>query len=493
MAKAPTRTPSIEKLLAGGSSEWNKLRKSGQVPTEHIGATFENLFSANADLSGLGLVGSEWDRCDLSRVTFRDTDLSNAYFHGGRLQDCDFRGANLEGATFERLKLLRCDFTGAQGLDSLELEDVDMDRVTGLDGEEAPPPPPPPAQGVTSFTREQRAQVMGSASPTQEDAANELPPFRPQDSAAQLLSRGLRKLQVPPPWVLDVPGLRPLLPSKLTPGSALESLYREAVKNRLEGRPTHPDQDAVKRSQQSLRLGSKDAAHAAMYLREVGIAPLFRFSAAKVLKEQLRAEVDVDDPTAQIDPRITGALLELKLPHEISEHLGEARKRLAAAQLFTSLLEAGFVPENNWDEALESAEPALDLAHTAHGDDRQALLESFQAFAGLPDEVRLRRLGYLAEAAAHLELISRLPPGTEPEWITGPESRECHDREMTLVGTIKGVEIPSTVPELAQTELGIPVGTVPEDSENDLFVHLRCAECGKERLLMQSPSDGSEE
>ncbi len=110
----------IEDLLKSGSTEWNKLRKGGKVGTDHTGATFENLFSANADLSGLVLVGSEWDRCDLSKVTFRESDLSGAYFHGGRLQDCDFRGANLEGATFERLKLLRCDFAGAVGLEALE-------------------------------------------------------------------------------------------------------------------------------------------------------------------------------------------------------------------------------------------------------------------------------------------------------------------------------------------------------------------------------------
>ena len=140
-----TKGQTIEVLLQGGSTAWNKLRQAGKVPHDHTGATFAQLFSANADLSGLGLIGSEWEKCDLSKINFRETDLSNAYFHGGRLQDCDFRGANLEGATFEKLKLLRCDFTGCAGLDALELEDVDMDRVVGLNGEEAPPPPPPPA------------------------------------------------------------------------------------------------------------------------------------------------------------------------------------------------------------------------------------------------------------------------------------------------------------------------------------------------------------
>src|SRR4029078_2679603 len=136
------KTLRIEELLKNGSTEWNRAPKSGTVSTDPTGATFETLFSANTDLSGLVLVGSEWDRCDLSKVSFRDTDLSNAYFHGGRLPDCDFRGANRDGATFERLKLLRCDFSGAQGLEALELDDVDMDRIHWLGGWEAPAPPP---------------------------------------------------------------------------------------------------------------------------------------------------------------------------------------------------------------------------------------------------------------------------------------------------------------------------------------------------------------
>jgi Pentapeptide repeats (9 copies) len=484
MPKAPT----IEKLLAAGSAEWNRLRKAGQAPTDGTGATFAQLFSANADLSELTLIGSEWDRCDLSKVSFRGADLSNSYFHGGRLQDCDFRGANLEGATFERLKLLRCDFTGATGLDDLELDEVDMDRVVGLHGEEPPPPPPPPAQGVTSFTREQRQQALGMLAPAQEEAS-ELPPFRPQDPPGALLFRGLKRLPQLPPWVLDAPGLRPPLPARLPPGTGLESLYREAVKARLENRPVAADVGAVERAQKSLRLGAKDAALAAVYLREVGQTPHFRFSAARTLKEQLRNEVDVEDLTASIDPRTTAALFELRLPHETAEHLGEARRRLAATQLFTALLEAGFTPENNWDEAVDSQEVSQDLAHTATGGDREALLEAFQAFAALPEEARLRRLAYLAEASANLELLSRLPDGLEPRWLSGPESRECHDREMTFVEALSAEELPKRVPELAQAELGIPAGTVPEESEQDLFVHLRCEQCGRERLLMQSPTE----
>jgi hypothetical protein len=492
MPKAPT----IEQLLQNGSAEWNRLRKAGKVPTEHTGATFAQLFSANADLSGLGLVGSEWERCDLSKVNFRDTDLSNAYFHGGRLQDCDFRGANLEGATFEKLKLLRCDFTGAKGLDEADFDEVDMDRVTGLDGEEAPPPPPPPVQGITAFTREQRDKVMGPGSllapaneQQQQSAEGELPPFKPQDNPGQLFFRALKRLGAPPLWVLDVAGLRPLLPARLPPGSSLETLYREAVKTRLENKKPAADPGAVERAQRSLRMGSKDSNLAAMYLREVGVVPSFRFSAAKVLKDALREELAVDDLTGSVDPRTTGALLELRLPQDVVEHTHEVRRRLAATQLYTALLEAGFNPDNNWEEALESAEPAMELAQLATSEDRQALLEGFQVFSALPEEARLRRLAYLAESLNHLELLGRLPEGMEPAWLSGPETRECHDREMTYVQSLRADDIPKKVPALGKAELGVPEGEVPEESDDDLFVHLRCDVCGKEKLIVQSPAE----
>lgn len=474
----------IEELLKGGSTQWNKLRKAGTVASDHTGATFAQLFSANADLSGLGLVGSEWDRCDLSKVSFRDTDLSNAYFHGGRLQDCDFRGANLEGATFEKLKLLRCDFSGARGLEELELDDVDMDRVVGLDGEEPPPPPPPPVVGVTSFTREQRtAALNGMGGPSEP----EHPPFRPQDAAGTLLFRGIERLGTPPVWVLDVPGLRPPLPPRLQSGSGLEGVLREAVATRLSGSRPMTDPESVKKAQQAIRIGSKDAAIGAMYLREVGVEPEFRFSSEAALKASLRREIEVDDHTASVDPRTAGALLELRLPHETEEALGEVKRRLAAAQLFSSLLEAGFTPENNWEEALESTDASMDLAALAAGDSRDELTEAFSTFAGLPEEARLRRLGYLAESASHLEALTRLSPDVQPRWVSGPESREHHDREMHYLQSLTAEEIPAKVAELAKTDLGVEPGQVPEDSADDLFVHLRCPVCGAEKLLVQTP------
>lgn len=482
------KVPTIETLLRNGSAEWNKLRKAGKVSLDHTGATFAQLFSANADLSELALIGTEWDKCDLSKVSFRAADLSNAYFHGGRLQDCDFRGANLDGATFEKVKLLRCDFSGAQGLEGLELEEVDLDRVVGLNGEEPPPPPPPPVVGITSFTREQRAAAVAAAAGDEgyEGEGGELPPFRPQDTPSALLSRNLKRLGNPPPWVLDAPGLRPLLPGRLPPGQSLESLLREAVKARLENRKPVPDMGAVDRAQKALRLGTKESPYAALYLKETGIEPRFRFSAAKTLAGLLREELEIDDLTSSIDPRVTGALFELKLPQEGSEQVGELRRRLAATQLFTALLEAGFTPENNWEEALEASDAALDLASIATGNDREALAQAFVTFTALPEEARLRRLCYLAEATAHLEALALMPNGVEPGWLSGPEARECHEREMELVQTLAAGDIPAKVPELAQMELGVSPGEVPEDSDGDLFIHFRCPECMKEKLVVQS-------
>jgi hypothetical protein len=287
-----------------------------------------------------------------------------------------------------------------------------------------------------------------------------------------------------PAWALDAPSLRPPLPPQVSGGAGLESLLREAVRARLEGRKPHADAEASRRAQQALRAGGRDAAFGALYLREVGVTPEFRFAPAQGLRQQLTAELEVDDATGQIDPRICGALLALRLPRNAAEAFGEARRRLAAAQLFTALLEAGFFPDNNWEEAVDSADAALELLERAGG--REVAGEAFRTFATLPEEARLRRLAYLAESAAHLEALSRMPEAEEPDWRIAPEWRECHEREMELVETLGANDIPAKVPKLAKEELGVPEGQVPEESEDDLFLHLRCPSCGKEKLLLQS-------
>ncbi|MGA9526277.1 MAG: pentapeptide repeat-containing protein, partial [Myxococcaceae bacterium] len=299
--------------------------------------------------------------------------------------------------------------------------------------------------------------------------------------------RGLTALGASPAWTLDVPGLRPPLGAQVSVGTSMESVYREAVRARLEGRVPVSDPEAVKRAQRALQLGSKEAAHAAMYLRELNVESEFRFSAAKALKSMLREEIEVDDLTGAVDPRVTGALASLRLPFETVDHLAEVRRRLNAAVLFTALLEAGFTPEHNWEEALESQETALELASNATSGNRPALTEGFAAFYGLPEEARLRRLAYLAESAWHLEQLKRLPEGVEPAWVLEPEGREHHEREMDFVQALTDKQIPEKVPELAKTELGVTPGEIPEDSGNDLFIHFRCRVCGEEKLVTQSP------
>ena len=114
----------------------------------------------------------------------------------------------------------------------------------------------------------------------------------------------------------------------------------------------------------------------------------------------------MEDATSDVDPRITGALLELKASAEALDLVGELRMKLAAATLFSSLLEAGFAPDNNWEEAVDSQEASQDLAHIASNGNRPMLGDAFKSFAELPDEVRMRRLAYLAEATAHVEAMS---------------------------------------------------------------------------------------
>ena len=60
---------------------------------------------------------------------------------------------------------------------------------------------------------------------------------------------------------------------------------------------------------------------------------------------------------------------------------------------------------------------------------------------------------------------------------------------MTYVQALKAADIPAKVAALAKAELGVPEGEVPEDSDDDLFIHLRCDVCGKEKLIVQSPGE----
>ena len=393
----------IEELLKSGSKQWNQLRMTGQVRVDHTGATFSQLFSANADLSNLTLIGSEWDMCDLSKVSFKCSDLSNSYFHGGRLQDCNFRGANLSGVTFEKLKMLRCDFTGADGLDEIEFDNVDMDRVTGLGGTDAPQASVPPAVGITSFTREQRTAALLSRQPQFE---SNLPPFLPGDSPTALLFRALKQLPNPPDWALDVPGLRLPLPADMPPGTSLELLYREAVKTRLEGQRPASDLQSVTHARQVIADGGAEVPLAMSYLHEVDEPCTPSKAAVDSLYAAFEQTLAIADMTHEVDPKLILSLSKLRSNNKALEYLDNLRRRLVACTLFTALLEAGFSPDNNWEEAVDSTETSQEQAHFAAQGDRKLLAQAFSAFASLPEELQMRRLAYLAESVMQLEAIA---------------------------------------------------------------------------------------
>jgi len=92
--------------------------------------------------------------------------------------------------------------------------------------------------------------------------------------------------------VLDVPGLRPPLPTRLMPGTSFESLYREAVKTRMENRRPVGENQAIDKAKLVVKEGGNDVAVAVMYLREVGVEPGTSEAAVEALTAALRAGAD---------------------------------------------------------------------------------------------------------------------------------------------------------------------------------------------------------
>jgi len=367
-------------LLKNGSKTWNQLRQEGKIAKDYTGATFVQLFSANANLAELCLTGSEWEACDLSRVSFRNTDLSNAYFHGGRLQDCDFRNAQLDGATFENLKLVRCNFSGAQGLKALELLAVDMDSVIGLeelDEEEA----------------EEEEKLETTSPPAPSFAQN----FRPFDSPEQLLQKGLRRLEQIPLWALDVYELGPPLPSQAPTALSPEGLLRDWAKAKLTSQKPTVTEAGLQRAKTALAQNSADVACAIVYLHHLGTAFSCNETVLLSLQNAFRETIELDDLTGAVDPRLVQALRLSGAEQELLGSLDELRIRLSAAQLFTALLQAELSPHNTlWKEAVDNNETATALGQMAAGGDLDFLEEAFRIFAGLPEEIQLQRLAYLS-------------------------------------------------------------------------------------------------
>ncbi|MCL2012549.1 MAG: pentapeptide repeat-containing protein [Cystobacterineae bacterium] len=387
MSPMPLR---IEALLKNGSKTWNQLRQEGKTAEDYTGATFVQLFSANTNLAELCLAGSEWEACDLSRVSFRNADLSNAYFHGGRLQDCDFRNAQLEGATFENLKLVRCNFSGAKGLKALELIAVDMDYVVGLE----------------ELEEKEEEENVGTRASSGVENSEETPlafaqNFRPFDSPEQLFQKGLRRLEQIPLWVLDVHELGPPLPLQTFIALGPEGLLRDLAKAKLSHQKPTLTETGLQRAKNALAQNSADVACAIacaiVYLHHAGAEFSCDEAALRTLHNAFQETIELDDLTGAVDPRLVHALKLAKAEQTLLNSLDELRIRLSAAQLFTALLQAKLPPEHaHWKEAVENDETATSLCKMASGGDLDFLEEAFHVFAGLPEEIQLQRLAYLA-------------------------------------------------------------------------------------------------
>jgi len=393
----------IEVLLKNGSKLWNQMRQEGKVADDYTGATFVQLFSANTNLAKLCLAGSEWETCDLSNVSFKNADLSNAYFHGGRLQDCDFRHAELAGATFEKLKLVRCNFSGAKGLNTLELLGVDMDRVTGLEETEE----------ADDDEEEENQKPKANSSSSSSENGDAAPAafahnFRPFDSPRQLFHNGLRRLENIPLWVLDVHEMSPPLPAQSPLAFGPEGLLRDWAKAKLTHQKPATTDMGLQRAHTALAQNSADVACAIVYLQQVGAEFACSEAVLHSLQNAFQETVELDDLTGAVDPRLVHALKLSGAEHTLLGSLDELRVRLSAAQLFTALLQAGLTPDNPlWKEAVEKDETASSLSQMASGGDLGFLAEAFRVFAGLPEEIQLQRLAYLSTSNQLVESLLR--------------------------------------------------------------------------------------
>lgn len=129
-------TISLEDALRKGGAELKKLRRSKQLAVAHVGATLVDIKLAGGDLSGLQLIGTEWEGCVFEGTSFVNADLSNCLIHRGVFLGCDFTGTDFSGASIEHALFSRCNFSGVKGWDTVEQDDVELDQVHGL----SPPP-----------------------------------------------------------------------------------------------------------------------------------------------------------------------------------------------------------------------------------------------------------------------------------------------------------------------------------------------------------------
>ena len=154
-------------------------------------------------------------------------------------------------------------------------------------------------------------------------------------------------------------------------------------------------------------MGAKDAAVRgdvpARGGRRAGV-PLLRGQGAAATRCGPRLEVD--DLTAAVDPRVTGALLELRLPHDAGSGwarcAGGWRRRSCSRRCSRPASPRRTTGTRRWSRTSRRwSWRRWPVGRRPPGARRGVLRPS----PALPEEARLRRLAYLAESATHLEQL----------------------------------------------------------------------------------------
>lgn len=133
-----TREQLIRLLVKDKIQEFHALCRD--LPPEAMdlsGATFKNLHLSGADLSGFNLANTEWQDCHLTDLTFLESDLTGAYFHGCALVECRLtqailQGTSMEGCVLRSVTIHACDLTETD-LQNTQLQECHLGEGTWAD------------------------------------------------------------------------------------------------------------------------------------------------------------------------------------------------------------------------------------------------------------------------------------------------------------------------------------------------------------------------
>ena len=248
------------------------------------------------------------------------------------------------------------------------------------------------------------------------------------------------------------------------------------------------DPDAVKRAQKALRLGCEGGALRGDVPARGGRASRRSVSRRRrCCSELLRAELEVDDHTGRGGPA------------------GGGRDAGAAAGARRGGAAGGGAPAAGGDAALHGA--ARGGVHPGEQLGRGAGVARAGAGAGAMADGRrsagagrgvlcvCRRCRRRRGCAGWRTWRSRRRTWSSCRGCRRARSRmavragvrECHDQEMLRAGLPRGGDPQARCRSWRRRSWECPRARCPRTARGTLFIHLRCAVCGKEKLMVQSP------